>query len=131
MFIENIDSSLKTAQSQRLVKKGKYRLLIRDDSETSCQLSFNITKLFYFGIRHSIFFGILHSSFICKYISLKLLFSPFTNHTKRLEKSIAFKIIFRSWQSYFNWLYSLPKKKFLSTDCKSKLNESKMISKDS
>ena len=27
---------------------------IRDDSETSCQLSFNITKLFYFGTPHSI-----------------------------------------------------------------------------
>ena len=27
---------------------------IRDDSETSCQLSFNITKLFHFGTRYSI-----------------------------------------------------------------------------
>ena len=28
--------------------------LMRNDSETSCQLSFNVTKSFYFGTRHSI-----------------------------------------------------------------------------
>ena len=32
----------------------KTSFLIRDDSETSCQLSSNITKLFYFCTRHSI-----------------------------------------------------------------------------
>ena len=44
-------------------------LLIHDDSETSRQLSFNITKLFYSGTRHSI------TSFIpvCLYIQITLL----------------------------------------------------------
>ena len=56
----------------KLLYFRKTSFLIRDDSETSCQLSFNISKLLYFGTRHSIMRFIHVCLSIFKYISLKV-----------------------------------------------------------